>query len=230
MIAEHAHRAAAGHRHGASLLEFALYHSRGLNLCERRFPRGSFLFMPHDDANCVFVVKTGRLRVYIPTEGGLHVFLADLSVGDIVGEVSAISGNREPTVVEAVEDTETYVFARAAFLRVLRECPDGAFEVMRTLCQRLKSLNQRHIENVSLPMAARLAAELVRLASPGTDGVLRITGAPTHAEIANKIGSQREAVTKQLRLLTRKGIVKCRRGLIEILQPDDLLPGRSGGA
>ena len=215
------------HRHGSSLLEFAVHHGRDLDLHERRFPRGSLLFVPHDEANCVFVIRRGRLRVYIPTVGGSDVFLAELSAGEIVGEVSAISGNRESTVVEAVEDTDTYVFTRSSFLRVLRDCPEGALEVMRTLCGRLKSLNQRHIENVSLPMAARLAAELGRLAKRGADGILRIERAPTHAELANKIGSHREAVTKQLRLLARQGGVRVRRGLIEILRPEMLLAPRN---
>lgn len=214
--------ASPSHQHGPSLMEFALHHGRRLNLRERRYPRGSLLFVPEDNADSVFVVKTGRLRVYTSTEDGLHVFLAELSAGDIVGEISAISGNREPTIVEAIQDTEAYVFGRGAFLSVLRECPDGAFEVMRTLCLRLKSLNQRHIESVSLPMAARLAAELLRLATVNPIGGLKIEGAPTHADLAEKIGTQREAVTKRLRSLSRRGIVKCRRGLIEILQPISL--------
>lgn len=214
------------HQHGSSLLEFAIHHGSDLDLRERHFSRGTMLFMPHDDVSSVFVVRRGRLRVYIPTQGGTDVFLAELGAGDIVGEVSAISGDRQGTIVEAVEDTEAYVFTRASFLRVLRECPDGALEVMRTLCQRLKTLNQRHIENVSLPMAARLAAELGRLARETGDGTLRVERAPTHAELAGMIGSHREAVTKELRALARAGVLRVRRGLIEILKPEALLDRR----
>lgn len=212
--------------HDSSLLHFAVQHRIDLNLHERKFEKGSYLFMPHDEANCVFVVKSGRLRVSVPTEGGQQVFLAELGVGDIVGEVSAISGNRQATIVEAIEDTEAHVFTRASFLRVLQECPEGALQVMRTLCQRLKTLNQRHIENVSLPMAARLAAELGRLARETGDGMLRIERAPTHAGLAEMIGSHREAVTKELRALARDGVLRVRRGLIEILKPEALLNRR----
>ncbi len=210
------------HNHGPSLMEFAVHHGKRLNLRERTYSRGELLFAPEHNADCVFVVKTGRLRVYTATQDGLHVFLAELAAGDIVGEISAISGNREPTIVEAIQDTDTYVFGRTAFLSVLRECPDGAFEVMRTLCSRLKTLNQRHIESVSLPMAARLAAELLRLARSAPDGTLRVDDAPTHSDLADKIGSQREAVTKRLRALSQRGVIRSRRGLIEVLRPSDL--------
>lgn len=61
-------------------------------------------------------------------------------------------------------------------------------------------------------LPTRLAAELGRLAKPGADGILRIERAPTHAELANKIGSHRKAVTKQLRLLARQGVCGCDAG------------------
>lgn len=213
---------AVHHQHGQSLLDFAIHHCRDLGLITRRFPGGTRLFVPHDETTSVFVVRSGKLRVSAPTEGGKDVFLAELGEGDIVGEVSAISGARQATIVEAVEDTEAYVFTRTSFLRVLQECPAGALQVMRTLCDRLKTLNQRHIENVSLPMAARLAAELGRLARE-TDGGLLVERAPTHAELAEMIGSHREAVTKELRALSRAGVLRVRRGLIEILKPEDLI-------
>lgn len=214
---------ASVHQHGSTLLEFVSHHQTELRPHVRRFEHGAALLMPHEDASCVFVIKSGRLRVTIPTDGGAQVFLAELAEGEIVGEVSAITGRRESTIVEAIEDTEAYVFSRASFLRVLRECPDGALEVMRSLCERLKSINQRHTESVSLRMEARLAAELARLAAPDATGALRIVGAPTHAELADKIGSQREAVTRALRDLARRGVIRARRGFIEILQPKALM-------
>lgn len=215
---------ASVHQHGSSLLEFVTHHHADLRPHTRHFALGAMLFVPHHDANCVFVIRKGRLRVSIPTEGGAQVFLAELAAGEIVGEVSAITGHRQSTIVEAIEDTDAYVFTRASFMRVLRDCPDGALEVMRTLCQRLKSINQRHIENVSLPMHARLTAELARLAAPADGGTICITRAPTHAELADKIGSQREAVTRALSDLSRRGVIRTRRRFIEILRPDALLP------
>lgn len=217
---------ALAHQHHASLLEFAMHHRDTLQLRQKRFERGAHLFVPHDDKSCVYVIRSGTLRVSIPANNGAQVFLADLHGGDIVGEVSAISGEREPTIVEAVEDTETFVFSRAAFLEVLKQCPEGAFQVMHTLCQRLRSLNQRHSENVSLPMAARLAIELMRLAKKAESGQLVIAGAPTHIVLADRIGSHREAVTKELRYLARRGVLGVRRGHITILDPGRLMSER----
>lgn len=213
-------------RHGESLLDFAIHHNRELGLTSRHFSRGSVLFVPHTAINAVFIIRYGRLRVSAPAESGQQVFLAELGPGDIVGEVSAITGSREATIVEAVEDTEAVVFTRPAFLRVLRECPEGSLQVMRILCERLKSSNTRHMEKVSLSMAERLAIEIGRLASVDDDGALEVRNAPTHSELADRIGSHREAVTKELRRLSRDGVLDVQRGLIRVLKPDKLLPNR----
>lgn len=211
------------HDHSSSLLEFVTQHAAELNLRERRFARGTMLVMPHDNEGSVYVIRHGRLRVFTPTKHGTDVFLAELGAGEIVGEVAAISGRQAVSVVEATEETHSYVFSPQAFLQVLRTCPDGALQVMQTLCDRLNSMNRRHIEYVTLPMAARLAAEFSRLARRGRDGILRIECPPTHAELAEKIGSQREAVTKEIRNLARRGILKASRVSIEIIRPDQLL-------
>ena len=79
------------HHHGASLLDFAIHHCDGLRLQQRHFSRGSLLFVPHDDASCVFVIRHGKLRVYVPTEDGSQVFLADLAVG---GDADALRASQ----------------------------------------------------------------------------------------------------------------------------------------
>lgn len=214
-------------KHGNSLLDFATHHNRELGLGSRRFSRGSMLFVPHTAVNSVFIIRYGRLRVSAPAESGQQVFLAELGAGDIVGEVSAITGSREATIVEAVEDTEAFVFTRPAFLRVLQECPEGSLQVMRILCERLKSSNTRHMEKVSLSMAERLAIEIGRLARVDDDGTFEVRNAPTHSELADRIGSHREAVTKELRRLSREGALEVRRGLIRVLKPDKLFPDKS---
>lgn len=207
----------------SSLLDFATHHRAELGLRPRVFKKGEVLLFPHSDTNSVFIVRSGRLRVSAPAESGQVVFLAELGEGDVVGEVSAISGSRQATVVEAVIDSETYVISRAAFLRVLRECPEGALELMKVLCTRLKELNRRHVEKVSLTMPERLAAEIKRLMPVGEESGSMIVQAPTHAELADRIGSHREAVTKELRRLSREGTVRVKRGFIEILRPEKLI-------
>ena len=59
-----------------------------------------------------------------------------------------------------------------------------------------------------MPMKVRLHAELLRLSQRRHDGTLVISPPPTQQELANRIGSQREAVSKELAHLSREGIVK----------------------
>ena len=64
--------AAHGHR---SLLDFAMHRRETLHLQQQRLARGSMVFVLHDETHCVYVIRSGTLRVSVPAEGGLHVFL-----------------------------------------------------------------------------------------------------------------------------------------------------------
>lgn len=69
----------------------------------------------------------------------------------------------------------------------------------------------------------RLCAELLRLARPASsDGALAISPPPTHAELAARVGSRREAVTRALRQLEQDELLGRRRGAIVLLRPDIL--------
>jgi CRP/FNR family transcriptional regulator, cyclic AMP receptor protein len=79
-------------------------------------------------------------------------------------------------------------------------------------------LDQRLYEATALPMRVRLHAELLRLARRRDDGALTIVPSPTHQELAFRIGSQREAVSKELARLSRDGVLECSRSSIVVLQ------------
>jgi len=73
-----------------------------------------------------------------------------------------------------------------------------------------------------LPMKVRLHAELLRLARRQPDGLLSIEPPPTHQDLAVRIGSQREAVSKELARLSRLGVVHYNRSSIVLVDEDAL--------
>ncbi len=77
------------------------------------------------------------------------------------------------------------------------------------LAARVRSLSDKSVELASQPVAARLVGELLRLAEAHAAGADRaeIARLPTHADLAARIGTHREAVTRELRLLAKEGLV-----------------------
>ncbi len=70
-------------------------------------------------------------------------------------------------------------------------------------------------------MKHRLIAELLRLAypAPSVPGQMIVSPPPTHAELAARIASQRETVTRELRALEHTGLIGRRHGAIVLLDP-----------
>lgn len=188
----------------------------------RSYKPGELLLQPEDRSGEVFLIVGGRVRVYFLTPQGDDAFFAELGAGECAGELSAIDGLDPLTYFEAIEPTRAFALRRSEFLQLLRASPAFANAVVRTLCKRLRSTNQRYIETRCLPMRVRLYAELLRLGKVGDDGSVIIAPAPTHLELAKRIASQRETVTKEINSLSRSGIIESARQAIRILKPAEL--------
>jgi CRP/FNR family cyclic AMP-dependent transcriptional regulator len=89
----------------------------------------------------------------------------------------------------------------------------------RLLVSRIRNLTSRAFELATLPVAGRVQSELLRLAREADVGSDRlvIQPMPTHADLAARIGTHREAVTRELNLLAGEGILRQSGRKVEIL-------------
>jgi CRP/FNR family cyclic AMP-dependent transcriptional regulator len=92
------------------------------------------------------------------------------------------------------------------------------------LAGRVRTLNQRLSEYAFLTAKQRLCAELLRLSRPrmGKEGQRIVSPPPLQRELADRISTQREVVTRELASLARKGIVEKTRGGLVLNEPDKL--------
>ncbi|WP_409562730.1 helix-turn-helix domain-containing protein [Hyphomicrobium sp. MC8b] len=96
-------------------------------------------------------------------------------------------------------------------MQTLESEPLVALHVLKHLAVKIRELTQRAYEFSSLDVASRTRAELLRLArfSPRLGKRVSIAPVPTHAEIASRISTHREAVTREISRLSKLGIVQC---------------------
>lgn len=181
------------------------------------FHKGAIIKQPDDSSDSVYLIETGRVQTFYISPQGLDVVFSELNPGDFIGDLSAIDGDLPFAYFEAKEDTTTVVFRRSQFLGALRQSPQFAEVVAQTLCSRLRAINQLYLESRLLPMRTRLYTELIRLSSRDEAGALAISPAPTHSELARRIASQRETVTKQMSHLAKEGVIDGSRDRIRIL-------------
>jgi len=182
----------------------------------RRYRAGQAILNYRDNRHAVFFVVHGRASVRYHSASGREVLFGDFSAGNVFGEFAAIDG--APHMADVVCVTDALVAAMPAnlFREVLRQHDTVCAAVLRRLTGIARTMSRRVIEFSTLPVRHRLHAELLRLARLDASDPARRTAviapAPTHAEIASRISTHREAVSRELAELTRNGLVERRGG------------------
>lgn len=174
-----------------------------------------------DDATTeVFLIVQGNVRVLIRTADGerTHI-LGDFAAGDLVGEMSAIDNIPRSARIEALVRTRLCVVSATAFLDIAFASRDIGLRLMRLLTSRIRGQNRRLLEHSALPMRMRLAAELLRLSRPRQDGTRALSPPPTQEELAARVGTRRETVSRELSALTQAGLLRRTRAAFVVDDP-----------
>lgn len=184
----------------------------------RRYSTDQQIVGHADETNDVFFIVEGQVRVIVYSISGKAVNYRDLGSGEIFGELSAIDGRPRSANVVALTDSLIAKMPAATFWDLLTRHPDIAAATLRRLTHLVRALSERIFEFSTLAVKNRIHAELLRLARDRMNGerVAVLSPAPTHAEIASRISTHREAVTRELNELSRAGLIERRHGALII--------------
>jgi CRP/FNR family cyclic AMP-dependent transcriptional regulator len=182
----------------------------------RRYEAGEPIVDYLDSSDDVFFVASGEVAVTIYSVAGQAVSFRSLAAGDIFGEYAAIDGEPRSASVEARSSCLIASMSAKEFRKLLKTEPVVAEAVLKGLVRNVRSLTKRVYEFSTLAVNNRIQAELLRLASiaPREGKGARLQPAPTHAEIASRVSTHREAVTRELNRLARIGIIERKKGML----------------
>jgi CRP-like cAMP-binding protein len=182
----------------------------------RRYEEGEPIVDYLDSSDDVFFVASGEVAVTIYSVAGQAVSFRTLGAGDIFGEYAAIDGGPRSASVEARTSCLIASMSAKEFRKLLKAEPAVAEALLKDLVRNVRSLTKRVYEFSTLDVNNRIHAELLRLASlaPREGKGARLAPAPTHAEIASRISTHREAVTRELNRLARIGIIERKNGTL----------------
>ena len=138
------------------------------------------------------------------------VSLRDLGAGEVFGEYPAIDGGPRSASVVARTRCTVASMPAGAFQELLATEPKVAQALLPQLVTKIRALTTRVYEFSTLAVKNRIQAELLRLANLASrEGKsARIVPAPTHVEIASRVSTHREAVTRELNRLCKIGIAE----------------------
>lgn len=172
---------------------------------------GELIYMQQDSADILYLIRKGRVRVYLSTESGEEVTLEIVEKGRIFGESSFVQDACRPTTVSAVTDTELV----ACRLSELGPALCGSWELTRALLQMMSDTCDylsRLVKRAYLyDRRERLAAFLLEQTAVDNPDKGIVDGALpyTHEDLALVVGLSRVTVTRVLGEFQRQGWVEC---------------------
>jgi CRP/FNR family cyclic AMP-dependent transcriptional regulator len=187
----------------------------------RRYRRDELVIAHEDTGRDVFFVLEGRARATLFSEGGRAVAYRDIECGDIFGELAAIDGKARSASVVALEPLSAARLPEAAFREIVDTRPTFTWALMEHLSGQMRRMTERVYEFSTLVVRKRLIRELLRLAGDQGDKAF-VTPAPTHFALAAMISTHREAVSREMSSLAKRGLIEKRGATLILLEPDIL--------
>lgn len=111
-------------------------------LDHRRFDKGDTLFSYGDAGDCIYILRSGRVQVYVENTEGEKIILAEYEPGDSFGEISLLDGGPRTATAVAVDDTEALTFDRENLLDFVRQHPDAALDMLTAMGKRLRATDE----------------------------------------------------------------------------------------
>ncbi len=177
-----------------------------------------------DTSKDVYFIVTGQVGAKIYSASGKAITFSQIGSGEILGEYAAIDGEPRSVCIEAQTECVIATMSAVAFNQVLEDEPDFTRALLRHLVKKIRHLTTRVYEVSALSVNNRIKAELLRLAQlahrSGKSVVL--ASPPTHAEIASRTSTHREAVTREFSRLARIGLIE-RKGRTLVIKDLDRL-------
>ena len=180
----------------------------------RRFPAHAVLINEGDVADSLFILLSGRVKVYSTSAAGKEVVITTHGPGEYVGELALDGGVRSASVA-TLEPTACSLVTGANLRQFIQLHPEFAQHLIRKLIWRVRQATES-VKSLALQdVYARVVRLLLEL-SIETDGRLVVNERLTQRDIAERVGSSREMVSRIFKDLTIGGYISASGGRITV--------------
>ncbi len=183
------------------------------------YAAGKKVFEAGDPGEALYIVQSGRIKIYRTNLDDKEKVLAYLNPGDLFGEMSLVEDIPRSATALALEDTVLLALYRQEYYGLTRRYPEVAHNLARILARRLREMNLE-VEVLSFEEArGRVAYALLKLYRHryGEQSPQGWRVPATHQELALMAGTSRETVTRVLHALRDEAILRLLPGKVEIL-------------
>lgn len=183
--------------------------------------RGQTVFSEGDDGNGLYIIQSGRIKIFKLSLEGKEQILHVLGAGEPFGEVALFTGQSFPAYAMALEKSRIFFFPREAFFNLIQLEPAVSMNMLAVLSMRLKKFAHM-IESLSLKeVPGRLATHLLLL-SEQRDGAMDLKLTITKAQLASLLGTIPETLSRILAKMNKEGYITLKGSNIRIENRDGL--------
>lgn len=186
----------------------------------KRLKKGEILFLDGDEASGFYTVLEGKIRVFKSNPDGKEYTIHVITPGQIFGEVAIFEGKHFPASSIAIENSVVGFFPKDRFLALIKEYPNISLKIIGSLARFLREYNQM-VEDLALKeVPARIARYLLTKIGGTNKKVINLDIKKT--ELALKLGTISETLSRNLRKMKDNGIIRVDNQQITILDFDRL--------
>ncbi|MEO8302971.1 MAG: Crp/Fnr family transcriptional regulator [Betaproteobacteria bacterium] len=182
----------------------------------RRFPKNAVLINEGEQGDSLFIVLSGRLKVYASNEAGKEIVIDFHGPGECVGEMSLDGEPRSASVV-TTEPTTCAIVGRVQFREFVREHPDFAMYLIGKLIQRARRATE-NVKSLALSDVYGRVSRLLDQLARDVDGARVVSEKLTQQQIADRVGASRDMISRLMKDLVAGGYLALEDRTIVILK------------
>lgn len=180
---------------------------------------GHMIYMEGDEADKIYYIKKGRVRVFQSISSGREVNMDVVGAGQIIGESAFGDRKIRPTTIQAVNAVQLIAIPVADMIPYLQKEPTLALHFLQQCSDTMDRLASRLHEQCLLDRYGKVASFILDLTA--TDSLEKGTVGGilpyTHENIADSLGLSRSTVTAVLRKFEKDGWTESGYGWVKVV-------------
>jgi len=190
----------------------------------KSIPHGEPVHFQGEKSKTIGFIISGTAKASIYSKQGQETWVGAFKEGDFFGYAELLTDTPIDFEIMTETDLQVLLIPAQKFTDILSSHDALATSMANDLAMRLKHMTNRLIEAVTLSSPGRVCAELLRLSKPvGVDpSKLIVRPNPVFIDLALRVNSTRETVSRTVNELQRSGILSRESGALLIAKPDTL--------
>ncbi|HBM74975.1 MAG TPA: Crp/Fnr family transcriptional regulator [Clostridiaceae bacterium] len=171
------------------------------------YKKGEIVYSAGDKSDSLYIVRSGRIRIYRLSESGKEQLVRILKPGDFTGELALFSESIHESYAEAVEDTKVCMITRSDLQNLLMKFPSISLKILSEFSRRLEESEKQTARVSTEKVETRIASFLTECVNK-KDGSMEFVLPMSKKDLASYLGTTPETISRKLSELEDEGYIR----------------------